>query len=298
MFDEYFHPPPCAISPVPEAAMPRAIDLADSPVSTSTDQDSPSTSIPSTQEQEHSLIISQCVEESVRTPHFHDDLLHESLYEDSTSQGLSSNVRPSNISFVLTGAVDPQLFIRKAGSDLLLDTGMSIIAYADADHAGCQDTRRSTSGSSQFLGNLIFQIENKDQKKQENMYYPRFTKTIIHHFITKDKSISIGNRVSMQTAKDDSILGSMRFVSSITQDEKENKETCFSFKEENSWKSTNTSEGIGLKPGVLDMSTTDSSNSENESWDDSGDKDEEQSDDERTNMFTTNSSNSENSSYT
>ncbi|GKF84040.1 hypothetical protein Tco_0248938 [Tanacetum coccineum] len=29
---------------------------------------------------------------------------------------------------------------------------MSLIAYADADHAGCQDTRRITSGSAQFLG--------------------------------------------------------------------------------------------------------------------------------------------------
>ncbi|GKC85170.1 retrovirus-related pol polyprotein from transposon TNT 1-94 [Tanacetum coccineum] len=27
-------------------------------------------------------------------PHFHDDLLHKSLHEDSTSQGSSSNVRP------------------------------------------------------------------------------------------------------------------------------------------------------------------------------------------------------------
>ncbi|GKA61744.1 hypothetical protein Tco_0761263 [Tanacetum coccineum] len=31
------------------------------------------------------------------------------------------------------------------------DTDMSLTAYADADHAGCQDTRRSTSGSAQFL---------------------------------------------------------------------------------------------------------------------------------------------------
>ncbi|GKD94563.1 hypothetical protein Tco_1374400 [Tanacetum coccineum] len=27
------------------------------------------------------------------------------------------------------------------------NTDMSLIAYSDADHAGCQDTRRSTSGS-------------------------------------------------------------------------------------------------------------------------------------------------------
>ncbi|GKF67270.1 hypothetical protein Tco_0196949 [Tanacetum coccineum] len=29
---------------------------------------------------------------------------------------------------------------------------MALTAYAYADHAGCQDTRRSTSGSAQFLG--------------------------------------------------------------------------------------------------------------------------------------------------
>nr|GEW58495.1 hypothetical protein [Tanacetum cinerariifolium] len=32
------------------------------------------------------------------------------------------------------------------------DTTMALTAYADADHAGCQDTRRSTSGSAQSLG--------------------------------------------------------------------------------------------------------------------------------------------------
>nr|GEX73906.1 uncharacterized mitochondrial protein AtMg00810-like [Tanacetum cinerariifolium] len=35
------------------------------------------------------------------------------------------------------------------------DTCMSLTAYADADHAGCQDTRRSTSGSAQFLGDKL-----------------------------------------------------------------------------------------------------------------------------------------------
>ncbi|GKA39754.1 retrovirus-related pol polyprotein from transposon TNT 1-94 [Tanacetum coccineum] len=71
----------------PFANAPRAVDLADSPVSTSIDQDTSSTSIPSTQEQEHSPIISQGFEESPKTLHFHDDPLHESLHEDSTSQG-------------------------------------------------------------------------------------------------------------------------------------------------------------------------------------------------------------------
>ncbi|GKF39759.1 hypothetical protein Tco_0119820, partial [Tanacetum coccineum] len=35
----------------------------------------------------------------------------------------------------------------------MVDSLMYVAAtYADADHAGCQDTRRSTSGSAQFLG--------------------------------------------------------------------------------------------------------------------------------------------------
>ncbi|GJU39208.1 retrovirus-related pol polyprotein from transposon TNT 1-94 [Tanacetum coccineum] len=59
MFDEYFKPPTIVVSPVLVANAPRVVDLADSPVSTSIDQDATSTSIPSTQEQEHSLIISQ-----------------------------------------------------------------------------------------------------------------------------------------------------------------------------------------------------------------------------------------------
>ncbi|GKD29859.1 retrovirus-related pol polyprotein from transposon TNT 1-94 [Tanacetum coccineum] len=38
----------------------------------------------------------------------------------------------------------------------LKDNTMALTAYVDANHAGCQDTRRSTSGSAQFLGeNLL-----------------------------------------------------------------------------------------------------------------------------------------------
>nr|GEZ05110.1 integrase, catalytic region, zinc finger, CCHC-type, peptidase aspartic, catalytic [Tanacetum cinerariifolium] len=91
------------------------------------------------------------------------------------------------------GVVDPTLFTRKAGNDLLpakliekhlnavkrvfrylkgsinmglwysKDTGMSLIAYADADHAGCQETRRSTSGSAQFLGDKLVSWSSKKQ---------------------------------------------------------------------------------------------------------------------------------------
>nr|GFA38752.1 retrovirus-related Pol polyprotein from transposon TNT 1-94 [Tanacetum cinerariifolium] len=41
------------------------------------------------------------------------------------------------------------------------DTVMALTAYADADHAGCQDTRRSTSGSAQFLGDKLVSWSSK-----------------------------------------------------------------------------------------------------------------------------------------
>ncbi|GJS82142.1 retrovirus-related pol polyprotein from transposon TNT 1-94 [Tanacetum coccineum] len=103
LFGEYFNPPTIVVSTVLVADAPRAVDIVDSPVSTSIDQDAPSSSIPSTQEQEHSLIISHGVEESPKTPLFHDDPLYEFLHEDSTSQGSSSNVRPSHTPFKLIG---------------------------------------------------------------------------------------------------------------------------------------------------------------------------------------------------
>ncbi|GKA28222.1 retrovirus-related pol polyprotein from transposon TNT 1-94 [Tanacetum coccineum] len=68
MFDEYFNPPIIVVTLVPVANAPKAVDLAKSPVSTSIDQDAPSTT------------------------HFHDDLLHEFLHEGSASQGSSSNI--------------------------------------------------------------------------------------------------------------------------------------------------------------------------------------------------------------
>ncbi|GJS57006.1 retrovirus-related pol polyprotein from transposon TNT 1-94 [Tanacetum coccineum] len=69
IFDEYFNPPTITISPVQEAAAPRDEVLADSPVSTSIDQDALSTSIPSSQEHKHSLIISQGSSSNVRQLH-------------------------------------------------------------------------------------------------------------------------------------------------------------------------------------------------------------------------------------
>ncbi|GJZ22506.1 hypothetical protein Tco_0559545 [Tanacetum coccineum] len=57
------------------------------------------------------------------------------------------------------------------------------------------------------------QIDNKAYKKQEKMYYPRFTKVIIHYFLTQDKTLSWRNKIGMHTSKDDYLINSLRFVS-------------------------------------------------------------------------------------
>ncbi|GKG27830.1 hypothetical protein Tco_0406157 [Tanacetum coccineum] len=45
------------------------------------------------------------------------------------------------------------------------DSSFALTAFADADHAGCQDTRRSTYGSIQlFLGDRLVSWSSKRQK--------------------------------------------------------------------------------------------------------------------------------------
>nr|GEY86890.1 integrase, catalytic region, zinc finger, CCHC-type, peptidase aspartic, catalytic [Tanacetum cinerariifolium] len=44
------------------------------------------------------------------------------------------------------------------------DSSIALIAYADTDHAGCQDIRRSTFGSMQLLGERLVSWSSKRQK--------------------------------------------------------------------------------------------------------------------------------------
>ncbi|GKE91640.1 hypothetical protein Tco_1572735 [Tanacetum coccineum] len=60
---------------------------------------------------------------------------------------------------------------------------------------------------------FTYQIDNKVYKKQEKMYYPRFTKVIINHFLIQENSLSWRNRIGMHTSKDDYLINTLRFVS-------------------------------------------------------------------------------------
>ncbi|GJT74518.1 hypothetical protein Tco_1041243 [Tanacetum coccineum] len=57
---------------------------------------------------------------------------------------------------------------------------------------------------------LMFQVENKDSKKNNDMFYPRFTKVIVDYFMAKDPSISRRNKMFCHTARDGSMFTTIR----------------------------------------------------------------------------------------
>ncbi|GKB13969.1 hypothetical protein Tco_0847892 [Tanacetum coccineum] len=66
------------------------------------------------------------------------------------------------------GMVSTLMYLIASRSDLTFaypkDSSIALIAFADADHAGCQDTRRSTSGSMQLLRERLVSWSSKRQK--------------------------------------------------------------------------------------------------------------------------------------
>nr|GFA23900.1 retrovirus-related Pol polyprotein from transposon TNT 1-94 [Tanacetum cinerariifolium] len=62
------------------------------------------------------------------------------------------------------GTVDPTLFIKRKGKDILLDSTIALTVFVDADHADCQDTKRSTSRSIQMLGGRLVIWSSNRQK--------------------------------------------------------------------------------------------------------------------------------------
>ncbi|GJX02753.1 hypothetical protein Tco_0188669 [Tanacetum coccineum] len=65
-------------------------------------------------------------------------------------------------------AIDPTRYCGMFGTLMYLtsslwyskDTCINLTAFTDADHTSCQDTRKSTPGSMQLLGDRLEQVEN------------------------------------------------------------------------------------------------------------------------------------------
>nr|GEW07086.1 hypothetical protein [Tanacetum cinerariifolium] len=64
---------------------------------------------------------------------------------------------------------------------------------------------------------IMYQADNREisSARKKHMPYPRFTKVIINHFISKDNTISMRNMINLHTVRDDTLLGTLKFVSKI-----------------------------------------------------------------------------------
>nr|GEY38542.1 hypothetical protein [Tanacetum cinerariifolium] len=105
LFDELLTPPPSVdhlapkvIAPITEVVALEPATSIGLPSSTTVDQDAPS---PNVAHMINDPFFSDG--ESPKTPTFHDDPLHESLHEDSASQGSSSNMRQTHTPFESLG---------------------------------------------------------------------------------------------------------------------------------------------------------------------------------------------------
>nr|GFA01744.1 hypothetical protein [Tanacetum cinerariifolium] len=70
--------------------------------------------------------------------------------------------------------------------------------------------RRNVDYAFLIWEDLVYQVEHKNQKKSNEMYYPRFTKVIIHHFMTKKPSIPRRNRVNWHYVRDDILFSTIK----------------------------------------------------------------------------------------
>nr|GEV52453.1 copia protein [Tanacetum cinerariifolium] len=60
---------------------------------------------------------------------------------------------------------------------------------------------------------FVYQVEHKDAKKSNEMYYPRFTKVIINFFMTKDPLIPRRNKVNWNYVRDVQMFTMIKLVS-------------------------------------------------------------------------------------
>ncbi|GKC94580.1 hypothetical protein Tco_1160022 [Tanacetum coccineum] len=50
---------------------------------------------------------------------------------------------------------------------------------------------------------LVYQVENQNSKKNNDMYYPRFTKVVVDYFMAKDQGIPRRNKIFWHYSRDD-----------------------------------------------------------------------------------------------
>nr|GEW37910.1 retrovirus-related Pol polyprotein from transposon TNT 1-94 [Tanacetum cinerariifolium] len=129
---------PEVIAPIDEVVTPELVESTGSPSSTIVDQDAPSPN------------------KSQTTPETQPPVIPHDVKEDN------HDIEVAHIeNDPLFGLPIPEVSSDQSSS---MDSSIALTAFADADHASCQDTCHSTSGSLQFLRDRLISWSSKGKK--------------------------------------------------------------------------------------------------------------------------------------
>nr|GEU75032.1 retrovirus-related Pol polyprotein from transposon TNT 1-94 [Tanacetum cinerariifolium] len=82
------------------------------------------------------------------------------------------------------------------------DSSVALTAFADADYAGCQDTRRSTSGSVQFLGERLMSWTMDTTIDQQVAMEEALATTTVHHHSIRFKMDNKKHIVNLESFRE------------------------------------------------------------------------------------------------
>nr|GEX93088.1 copia protein [Tanacetum cinerariifolium] len=153
----------------------------------------------------------------------------------------------------LRGTVNRGLYYSK-------DYSIALTTYADADHAGCQDTRRSTYESYRLKSSA--KVDKTDKKKQ-------------HATMPKTKGLTVLYEVALSKARQIKLAtkrSKKYFHMSHASSSGDGVDTQSKDPDEQEQKVSGTNEGVGVRPEVPDVPKY-NSESDEESWTFSQDED-------------------------
>ncbi|GKB97050.1 retrovirus-related pol polyprotein from transposon TNT 1-94 [Tanacetum coccineum] len=198
MFYEYFNPPPSVFSLVPAIAAPRRVDPIGTPMSTSVEQDTPAANLAmiiklkwifKVKQDEFRRVLKNKARLVAKGYRQEEEIDFEESFApvarieairifvaNAANKNMTiyqMDVKTTFLNSELREEVyvsQPEGFVDQDNPNHVYKLKKSLyglkqaLPYADADHAGCQDTRRSTSGSAQFLGDRLVSWSSKKQK--------------------------------------------------------------------------------------------------------------------------------------
>ncbi|GKB49493.1 hypothetical protein Tco_0900246 [Tanacetum coccineum] len=80
---------------------------------------------------------------------------------------------------------------------------MTVFDYLKLKSSGGMYHKKNVDYAYLLWKDFVYQVENKNVKKSNEMYYPHFTKVIVNFFMTKDQSIPRRSSVNWHYARDE-----------------------------------------------------------------------------------------------